>query len=118
MAVVLPMVGETEKQSPNPWIKVKLVYVGMIRRLLGRGEEELQVPAGITLRALLEHLISLNGPELRKHLFTEQGEMMPTANLMVDGLNPMRREGPGMRLCEEGDTQVEVVVLGPPPMGG
>ncbi|MDP6086860.1 MAG: hypothetical protein QGF68_12560 [Nitrospinota bacterium] len=44
--------------------------------------------------------------------------MMPTANLMVDGLNPMRREGLGMRLCEEGDTQVEIVVLGPPPMGG
>ncbi len=99
-------------------IKVKLAYVGMIRRLLGRREEELEVPAGITLRDLLERLISLNGPELRERLFTQVGEIMPTANLMVDGLNPMSRGGLDMRLCEEGETEVEIVVLGPPPMGG
>ncbi len=99
-------------------IKVKLVYVGMIRRLFGSGEEELEVPAGITLRDLLERLISLNGPELRERLFTRHGELMPTANLMVDGLNPLSRGGLDMRLCEEGETEVEIVVLGPPPMGG
>lgn len=104
--------------EPGRRITVKLVYVGMIRRLLGRREEELEVPAGITLRGFLERLIASNGPEFRGHLLTEQGEMMPTANLMVDGRNPMSRGGLDMRLCEQGETQIEIVVLGPPPMGG
>ena len=99
-------------------IKVKLVYVGMIRRLLGRGQEEIEFPSGSTLKELLEHLISVNGPKLGEQLFTKEGELMPTANLMVDGLNPIRRGGLETRLCEEGEARVEIVVLGPPPMGG
>ncbi|MFQ5912167.1 MAG: hypothetical protein ACE5JS_03185 [Nitrospinota bacterium] len=78
----------------------------------------MEIPASSTLKVLLEHLIAANGPELRQHLLTKEGELLPTANLMVDGLNPLHRGGLEMRLCEEGETQVEIVVLGPPPMGG
>ena len=113
------MAGGREKEGgPKRRIKVKLRYVGMIRRLMAREQEEVELPAGTTLKDLLEHLISADGPELRKHLFTARGELMPTANLVVDGLNAMQHGGLQMRLCEQGETQVEVVVLGPPPMGG
>lgn len=116
--VVRKVAPSQEGQAPASPITVRLVYVGMIQRLLGRREEEMELPGGSTLRDLLARLSALYGPELRDQLLTGEGELMPTANLMVDGRNPMRGGGLETRLCEEGATQVEIVVLGPPPMGG
>ena len=91
-------------------------YVGLIQRAAGCREEAVAVPAGCTLGDLLERLVMRHGGELAERLLPN-GEPPPHATILVNGRNAEGLGGLAASL-ETDATQVEIVLLGPPLMGG
>ena len=100
-----------------PVVEVKITFVGLIRRLVGRREEAVLVPEETTLGGLIEKLVARYGQELGERLL-ENGDLAAHAAVLINGRNAMTQGGLQAKLSEGSQSQVEIVVLGPPLMGG
>ena len=90
-------------------------YVGLIRRLVKASEETVSLPAGATLRDLLAVLAARHDLDLEESLI--DGERLgPLVTVLVDGVNCVGQGELGASL--DGLGQVEIVLMGPPAMGG
>ena len=98
-------------------IEVKITFVGLIQRLVGRREEAVVVPEETTLGGLIEKLVARYGQELGERLL-ENGELAAHASVLINGRNAMTEGGLQAKLSDGSQSQVEIVVLGPPLMGG
>lgn len=111
--------GDADALAP---LQVRVTFVGLVQRVVGRREVLLSLPASATLRDLLDELASRFGPELEERLL-DQGVLAPQATVLIGGRNALRLGGldaplgPG-RAVGEAPTSVEIVLLGPPVMGG
>jgi hypothetical protein len=54
---------------------------------------------------------------LENHLL-ENGDLAPLATVLVNGLNALSQGGLQAKLSDGSESHVEIVVLGPPLMGG
>lgn len=100
-----------------PVVEVKITFVGLIQRLVGRREEAVVVPEETTLGGLIEKLVARYGQELGERLL-ENGELAAHASVLINGRNAMTEGGLQAKLSDGSQSQVEIVVLGPPLMGG
>jgi molybdopterin synthase sulfur carrier subunit len=67
-------------------ITVKVRTILALKKILGKGEVELSVPEGTTLRELLTMLVDRYGDELASRLFEPKTkEVLPYIRLMVNG---------------------------------
>ena len=98
-------------------VEVKIIFVGLIQRLVGRREEAVVVPEETTLGGLIEKLVARYGQELGERLL-ENGELAAHASVLINGRNAMTQGGLQAKLSDGSQSQVEIVVLGPPLMGG
>ena len=98
-------------------VEVKITFVGLIQRLVGRREEAVVVPEETTLGALLQELVARYGRELEERLL-ENGDLAAHATVLINGRNAMTQGGLQAKLSDGSESQVEIVVLGPPLMGG
>ena len=98
-------------------IQHKVIFGGLVRRAAGTSEMLLALPAGATLGTLLRELGSRLGPEFEEYLLVD-GELAPHAVVMIDGRYARELGGLEASLAGEGPGQVEIVLLGPPLMGG
>ena len=98
-------------------VEVKITFVGLIQRLVGRREEAALVPEETTLGGLIEKLVARYGQELEERLL-EHGELAAHAAVLINGRNAMTQGGLQAKLSDGSESQVEIVVLGPPLMGG
>ena len=98
-------------------VEVKIIFVGLIQRLVGRREEAVLVSEETTLGGLIEKLVARYGHELEEHLL-ENGELAAHASVLINGRNAMTQGGLQAKLSDGSQSQVEIVVLGPPLMGG
>ena len=98
-------------------VEVKIIFVGLIQRLVGRREEAVLVSEETTLGGLIEKLVARYGHELEEHLL-ENGELAAHASVLINGRNAMTQGGLQARLSDGSESHVEIVVLGPPLMGG
>ncbi|MBI2180661.1 MAG: MoaD/ThiS family protein [Deltaproteobacteria bacterium] len=96
---------------------MKITFVGLIQRLVGRREEAVVVPEETTLGGLIEKLVARYGQELGERLL-ENGELAAHASVLINGRNAMTEGGLQAKLSDGSQSQVEIVVLGPPLMGG
>lgn len=96
---------------------IKVTFVGLIHRLVGCREEILALPQGTSLGELFQELIARFGPSLQEFLL-EDGDLAPFATVLIDGRNALRLGGLGSKVCDGSQSHVEIVVLGPPLMGG
>ena len=94
--------------------EVRIRYLGLIQRTVGKREEVVHLPKGSTLGDLLNHLAAEYGSGFEEKVL-QSGELGPHATVLVDGIN-VSRPG-GLETILEGQGSVEIVVLGPPPMG-
>ncbi|MCD6373417.1 MAG: MoaD/ThiS family protein [Thermococcus sp.] len=88
-------------------MRIKLRYFARYRSLVGKGEEELEVPDGITVRELID-ILRERHPVLKNEVFAEDDDL---ADVNVS------RNGRYVRfdeMLEDGD----VVALFPPVSGG
>ena len=98
-------------------VEVKVTFVGVIQRVAGCREEAVSVPDETTLGGLLRELVARHGRELEEHLL-ENGDLTALATVMVNGCNALSQGGLRAKLSDGSESHVEIVVLGPPLMGG
>ena len=98
-------------------VEVKIRFVGLIQRLVGRREEAVLVPEETTLGGLIEKLVARYGQELEERLL-ENGDLAAHAAVLINGRNAMTQGGLQAKLSDGSESRVEIVVLGPPLMGG
>lgn len=96
--------------------RVEVRYVGLVRSLVGKQSDELDLPDDIDLNGLLHHLIGLYGDELRASIFTRDG--MPRRNvwMLIDGKSQTLPQGLESKLA--GGHKVSIVVAVMPITGG
>ncbi len=98
-------------------VEVKINFVGVLQRIVGRREEVVSVPENTTLGDLLRELIARHGRELEEHLL-ENGNLAALATVLINGRNALSQGGLQAKLTDGSESHVEIVVLGPPLMGG
>ena len=98
-------------------VTVKITFVGLIQRLVGCREEAVLVPEETTLGGLLQELVARYGQKLEERLL-ENGDLAVHATVLINGRNAMTQGGLQAKLSDGSQSHVEIVVLGPPLMGG
>jgi len=91
-------------------------YLGLVRNVIGRNEEQLDVLAGTTVGQLLRLLIDEHGPPFRQSVLKQSGELRAMAQVCVNDRDIDELQGLETRLGE--DEQVSIVVGVYPPEGG
>ena len=98
-------------------VEVKVTFVGVLQRVAGCREEVVVVPEETTLGGLLGELVARHGRLLGEHLL-ENGDLAPLATVLVNGRNALTQGGLQANVSDGSESHVEIVVLGPPLMGG
>ncbi len=95
--------------------RVKVRYLGIIQRIVGTTEEDLEVIPGTRVRDLLQLLKKRYGEEMKNAL--EDNHMLAgNATILVDGRNTEAIEGLDTSLDHAHD--VQIVVMVPSGFGG
>ena len=98
-------------------IQCKVIFAGLIKRVAGASEMTISLPAGATLGDLLRDLTARFGPEFEEKILLN-GDLANHAVVMIDGEYAREIGGMEARLDRETRAKVEIVLLGPPLMGG
>ena len=94
-------------------MKLRVQYTAQLRTAAGRPEEEVELPAGSTLAALLALLASRLDAAAAAHLFAPEGHIRPSLLLVVNDA-VASAEAAQSTVLRPGD----VVLLMPPIAGG
>ncbi len=95
--------------------RVRVRYLGIIQRIVGTGEEEMEITRGARVRDLLQILKKRYGEEMKNAL--EDNHMLAAnATILVDGRNTDAIEGLDTSLEHAHD--VQIVVMVPSGFGG
>lgn len=97
--------------------QVKVTFAGLIRRTVGTSEMLVTLPPGATLSALLHEIGARFGPAFEEQVLVN-GEIAPHAVVLIDGRYARELGGSHAIVDRHGSGQVEIVLLGPPLMGG
>jgi len=95
-------------------LPISVLYSGILPLSIGVHEDRLTVPAGTTVRQLLDLLASRHGEPFREAMFVV-GDLVP--NAIVIALGKEMRHGRGLDLPIEREGRVELILL-PPASGG
>ena len=72
---------------------IQVLYFGLVRNVVKEAEEIVTLPAGATVRDLLNILCQKHGEPLRDALFTVEGTLIANALILLDGSNVLYRQG-------------------------
>jgi molybdopterin converting factor small subunit len=78
---------ECAKTSTVGHTTVRVLYFGLVRNFVKEAEEDISLPAGATVRELVEILCRKHGEALRDALFTVEGTLTANTILLLDGTN-------------------------------
>ena len=84
---------EREKNSTGGHTTIRVLYFGLVRNVVKEAEEDISLPAGATVRALVEILCRKHGEALRDALFTVEGTLTANTILLLDGTNVQYARG-------------------------
>ena len=98
-------------------VHVRVTFVGLIQRAVGRREEAVLLPQETTLGGLIHELVDRYGQGLEERL-VENGELAAHVTVLINGHNALTRGGLTAKLSDGSRSNVEIVLLGPPLMGG
>lgn len=96
--------------------KVKVSYFGLVQNAVGLREEELQLPAGSSIRGMLEALGERHGNTFRYGVLTSDGKLRPTTRVLLNGRDVEELGGLDTRL--KGSAEVSITVVVYPVEGG
>ena len=88
-------------------------FFATLRQIVGGRDFDISLPAGATVRDLAEEL-ARRWPELREHLFTDEGALSRRVAIYVDGRDARWLPDADATALSEGDC----VALIPPVAGG
>ena len=96
------------KKSAVEHTTVRVLYFGLVRNVVKEAEEDIPMPAGATVRELVEILCRKHGEALRDALFTVEGTLTANTILLLDGTNIQYSRGLD---TEIGDDQALHILL-------
>ena len=85
--------GDHPTNSTAEHTVVRVLYFGLVRNVVKHGEEDISLPAGSTVRDLIEILCRKHGEALRDALFTVEGTLTANSILLLDGTNVQYSRG-------------------------
>jgi len=92
---------------------MRVSFFASLREIVGGRDLDVSLPAGASVRELAEELVR-RWPELREHLFTDEGALSRRAAIYVDGRNVRwLPDAEATRLSED-----QCVAVIPPAAGG
>ena len=91
-------------------------YLGLVRNVIGRSEEDLDVLSGTTVGQLLSLLSAAHGPPFKQSVLKPSGELRAMAQVCVNDRDIDDLQGLETRLGQ--GEQVSIVVGVYPPEGG
>ncbi len=98
-------------------VEVRVTFVGLIQSLVGSREEVITLPSETTLGKLIEVLVASFGRGLEERLL-ENGDLADHATVLINGRNALTQGGLAAKISNGSQSHVEIVLLGPPLMGG
>lgn len=72
---------------------IQVLYFGLVRNVVKEAEEKVPLPAGATVRDLLEILCQRHGEPLRDALFTVESTLTANTIILLDGANIFSARG-------------------------
>lgn len=72
---------------------IQVLYFGLVRNVVKEAEERLTLPAGATVRELLDALCQKHGEALRDALFTVENTLVANVVILLDGNNIFYQKG-------------------------
>jgi molybdopterin converting factor small subunit len=94
-------------------VRLRVQYTAQLRTVVGRAEDEIELPEGSNLAAVLVHVAQELCIEAASYLLAPNGNVQPSLLVAVNHTAVAPSEA-GTRLIHEGD----VVMLMPPIAGG
>ena len=91
-------------------------YLGLVRNVIGRNEEDFDVVAGTTVGQLLRLLVDEHGSPFQQSVLKQSGELRAMAQVCVNDRDIDDLQGLDTRLGE--GEQISIVVGVYPPEGG
>lgn len=102
--------------SPENPTTIDVVYFGLVRNVVKEAEETVNVPAGSTVRGLIEILCRKHGEALRGALFTADGTLGSSVMVLLDGTNILHRNGLDTKI--DGEQSLHVLLTTTAMAGG
>lgn len=72
---------------------IQVLYFGLVRNVVKEAEETVTLPAGATVRDLLDILCRRHGETLRDALFTMEKTLVANVMILLDGTNIFYQKG-------------------------
>lgn len=94
-------------------MRVRVTYHAQIRSVVGRSSDELELPEGASVLALLSQIADHNPEPVRGHLFATSGAIRPSLMVIVNN-SPQPHESAAAAMLKDGDA----ISLLPPIAGG
>ncbi|MBI2848675.1 MAG: MoaD/ThiS family protein [Chloroflexi bacterium] len=95
---------------------VKVIYLGLIQNTMGRRAEEIELPEGATIKELVRTLTRVHGERFKTSVLSINGELRPTATILVEGRDIQELQGFDTSL--RGAREATIVVTVHPMSGG
>jgi hypothetical protein len=105
----------TPVPEPDGSARIRLAYVGHLRRRMDCASEELVVGRPVTVRRVLDRLIEVHGENLREVVYNQYGWLDPRLFFLIDGEGSTNRGGLDVEI---GDGSEITLLLGIPMSGG
>jgi molybdopterin converting factor small subunit len=105
------------EQIRSRMAQCKVIFAGLIKRVAGTSEMTVDLPAGATLGDLLRDLTARFGSEFEEKILLN-GDLANHAVVIIDGEYARDVGGMSASLDRPSPAQVEIVLLGPPLLGG
>lgn len=96
--------------------QVHVSYLGLVRNVIGCGEENVEAAPGTTIGELLQLLVAKHGDPFKKSVFQNGGKLRSTAQVCLNDRDIDELQGFSTRL--DSDEEVSIVVGVYPPEGG
>lgn len=87
---------------------IRVYYFGLVRNVVSAPEETVSVPAGATVREVIELLCRSHGEALRDALYTAESTLGSSVMVLLDGTNILSRQGLDTRIGDERSMHVLV----------
>lgn len=95
--------------------KVRVIYGGLVRNVVGRSDEEIEIGKEVTMQDLLVMLIDRHGDDLKVSLFSSDGKVRPAARILLNEDNIGVLEGFAATIPMASEVTLEVMAY---PMEG
>jgi len=94
-------------------MRIKVHYLGLVRKKIGEKEDEFEVKEGSSLSDLLDEIAKTHGANFKGLLNAERGNIMdPTYIVTVNGVLTDRLEGMKTRLKDGDDVALMTIISG------